>query len=127
MQVFERGSKVNFVDENNVFLGYDINQECCEYADWFIADTPMATIPPKREGIPDLKEFVFDTAFFEQVDGAEFEGGEQDFDRWTKMVIFRIVNGDSEKFIHIYNSHNGYYAHGFDFTVDGRVNREGRI
>jgi hypothetical protein len=119
MQVFERDGKVNFVDENNVLLGYDTNQNCCERADWFIADYPMSAEPEtKRESIPDLKGFVFDIAFYKYVDGGEFDGG--------GMAIFHIVNGDTEKFVHIFNAHNGYYTHGFDFTIiGGKTIREG--
>lgn len=43
------------------------------------------------------------------------------------MAIFRIVNREAEKFIHIFNSHNGYYAHGFDFTIAGKTVREGSL
>lgn len=120
MQVFERDGKVNFVDENNVFLGYDMNQDCCEHADWFIADTPQEVLPEtEREGIPDLKGFVFDTAFFKQVEGGDFDCG--------GMAIFRIVNKEAEKFVHIFNTHNGYYGHGFDFAIGGKTAREGTL
>ena len=30
--------KVNFVDDTNTMLGYDLSQSCCEYANWFIDD-----------------------------------------------------------------------------------------
>lgn len=120
MQVFERDGKVNFVDENNVYLGYDTNQDCCEHADWFIADTPQEVLPEtERKGIPDLKGFVFDTAFFKQVEGGDFDCG--------GMAIFRIVNGEAEKFVHIFNTHNGYYGHGFDFAIGGKTAREGTL
>jgi len=62
---------------------------------------------------------VFDTTFFKEVDGGDFDGG--------GMAIFRIVNREAEKFIHIFNSHNGYYAHGFDFTIAGKTVREGSL
>ena len=120
MQVFERDDKVNFVDENNVFLGYDLEQDYCEHADWFVADTPQEGWPEtEREGIPDLKGFAFDPAFFKQVDCGEFDGG--------GMAIFRIVNGETEKFVHIFNWHNGYYGHGFDFTIGGKSACEGTL
>ena len=35
MKVFDRDGKINFVDKNNVVLGYDMNQDCCENANWF--------------------------------------------------------------------------------------------
>ena len=32
---------INFVDENNVFVGYDLEQQCCEEADWFFTDNNL--------------------------------------------------------------------------------------
>lgn len=120
MQIFERGNKINFVDEANVYLGYDMEQSCCESADWFIADTPQESIPEHdREGVPDLKGFLFDVSFFKLVEGGDFEEG--------GMAIFRIVSGDKEKFIHIFNAQNGYYGHGFDFVIGGNTTREGTL
>ena len=112
---------MNFVDESNVYLGYDMNQSCCEYADWFIADTPQEKYPDnitayqKADG---LDGFVFDKDFFKETDGEEcFDAG--------RMAIFRISDGVSEKFIHIFNSHNGYYGHGFNFAIDGKTLQDG--
>lgn len=120
MQMFDRDGKVNFVDRNNVILGYDMNQNCCEGAGWFIADTPQKDpLGEDSEGVLDLKEFVFDTAFFKEVGGDYFDQG--------GMAIFRIVNGSSEKFIHIFNSHNGYYGHGFEFAIGGQEVIEGTL
>jgi hypothetical protein len=39
--------KVNFIDSNNVILGYDLGQSCCEHAFWTISDCPLcSTAPP---------------------------------------------------------------------------------
>ena len=32
-------TKVNFVDSNNVMLGYDMEQNCCEVATWCFTDS----------------------------------------------------------------------------------------
>lgn len=32
MLVKEEGCKVNFIDENDVFVGYDLDHQCCEHA-----------------------------------------------------------------------------------------------
>ena len=108
-------SKVNFVDENNVFLGYDLSQGCCEDADWYITATSIPNAS-KLEVIPDLTNYRFDTSFFQEISESESingidEGGE---------VIFRITDGIDELFIHIYNAHNGYYGHGFEFINDSK-------
>ena len=110
---FTEGVKVNFVDENNVFCGYDLNQDCCEYADWFIDSKIWRDdIPDDSKNLQpideDLSGWVFDKEFFEEIGNSEKydEGG---------MVVFKITKGKEEKFIHIFNSHNGYYSHGFEF------------
>lgn len=113
MKVFNARGKVNFVDENNVVLGYDMGQSCCETADWFVADRPTNEIV-ERYGPPNLEGFVFDADYFQEVSCEDLsdlrDGG---------MVIFRLVNGDREQFLHLFNCHNGYYSHGFELT---RVN-----
>ena len=42
MKIFDQvapfGDKVNFVDENNVVVGYEMSQDCCEFASWFISE-----------------------------------------------------------------------------------------
>ncbi len=114
MKVFNKDDgawedKVNFVDNNNVLLGYDMSEQCCESAGWFISDQVEDHIIEQTESEPELKGFVFDTEFFKDVYGDQFdEGG---------MAVFRIEKGDEEKFIHLFNCHNGYYSHGFSFQV----------
>ncbi len=104
--------KVNFVDKNNVCLGYDMDQCCCETADWFISDKEVETYDVDELEF-DVEDYVFDPTYFEQVNCSELdEGG---------MVRFRLVNGNNELFIHIYNCHNGYYGHGFEFKI-GELN-----
>lgn len=41
MKIFDKDGKVNFVDENNVIVGYDTNQHCSEHAGWFIASVML--------------------------------------------------------------------------------------
>ena len=120
MRIFKRNGKINFVDKNNIMLGYDLNQDCCEYADWFIADTPQNTKQDCLDDNPDLEEWTFDTKFFRQIENA------QDFEEGG-MAIFRIINGKSEKFIHIFNCHNGYYGHGFQFGIGDRLIKDGGL
>ena len=111
-------TKVNFVDENNVYFGYDMAGQCCEHFGWFLADETV--IPKtwdeyeemsklKTDINTDLSDFVFDTSYFNKF------YCENVYD--LGMVILRIVNQDhsKEKFIHVYNCHNGYYSHGFEF------------
>lgn len=106
-------SKVNFVDDNNVVLGYDMSQDCCEHADWFIHDKITTDLLERPSEEQNYDGWQFDPDFFQQVQSSNLdEGG---------MVVFRIVKDDGEKFIHIFNSHNGYYGHGFYFKVGGEI------
>jgi len=109
-QVKPFGDKVNFVDDNNVILGYDMQQNCCENAGWFIASTPTEDIHCNGDESTDLPGWAFDTGYRNDSESCpDLDSG--------GMVIFRITKGGEEKFIHLYNCHNGYYGHGFDFKV----------
>ena len=133
MKIFDRAdpwaSKVNFVDENNVILGYDVRQACCEYAGWFIADEPREWIPEPNDGasepsepLPDLTGWSFDPAWFRgPLCYTEYEGAS------GGLVIFRIVNGEAERFIHLFNCHNGYYKHGFELKTGETLLQTGQL
>jgi hypothetical protein len=116
-------TKVNFVDENNVLVGYDFGSNCCEEFGWYIHNKvgkANEEDPVFSDGIDGnalnefLKEWTFDTSFFEEF------SNEKRYDE-ENFAVFRLVNGDNELFLHLYNSHNGYYSHGFDFSKDGQV------
>lgn len=108
-------NKVNFVDTNNVLLGYDLTQNCCEHADWFISEAVQPyhykqVIPeiPMEE----LEPYVFDPEFFQEVTSEDLDEGGQ--------VAFRLVAaGKPDLYVQLVNCHNGYYGHGFSFEVDG--------
>ena len=118
--------KVNFIDENNVFLGYDLGQCCCEEADWFVSinlidDMDYDELDKIREVGKDFdfSGFVFDTKFNQKRSWRGLDAGEAE--------IFKIINKDKVYYIYIYNSHNGYYSHGFEFKIDDEVISEGNI
>ncbi len=123
MKVFEQNSKFNFVDENNVFVGYDAGQDCCEHASWFFSNkVEKGSIDDQEKEIPEgITKYRFDPEFFEQVSNPS------DFDEGG-MVVFRCVRPDGKKpdiYLHLFNCHNGYYGHGFKMTVDGKNLRDG--
>ena len=120
MKKFERNSKLNFVDENNVFLGFDYGQSCCEdFGHRILAEQPLTDGQKIIDPQPSLEDFdldpyVFDTQFLVSMDNSDCEGGGE--------AIFRIVRKDDpadQKFIVLYNYHNGYYSHGFNFVRPG--------
>ena len=114
MRIFYRGDKVNFVDDNNMLVGYDLSQDCCEHADWFIADHLSTELQasPQIDGHLDMPGWNFDPEFFQEVASDELDAG--------NMVCFRLVNGAQEQYLHLYNSHNGYYGHGFTVEIGGK-------
>ena len=146
MRIFEKDGKHNFVDENNVYVGYDSYQSCCENANWFIASSILEKIPDaffdgnvdensckknsslKNEMVAawqqifkptDLDGYVFDIDFFKELSYSHLDGG--------GAVAFRLINQDKEKFLHLFNSHNGYYGHGFSMNVSNKEIREGNL
>lgn len=115
--------RVNFVDENNVVLGYDMDQQCCETAGWFISDKIMGEpeiSDMSHEGITEIQGFVFDTEFLrkEEEYSDYYEGG---------VVIFRIYKDSEELYVHLTNCHNGYYSHGFQLIDGYEVKQAGNL
>ena len=99
---------VNFIDENDVYIGYDMGKDSCKDDDWFgwfISDSiNKESIPEDRQNDSNINDFVFDPLFFMEVENTSLlEEG--------KMAIFRLTSGESEKYLHLFNVHNGYYCH----------------
>jgi hypothetical protein len=129
MKFFDRDGKYNFVDENNVYLGYDSNQQCCENAGFFLDNLPMKdgeSISGKDHySVPNLDNFRFDPSFFQFVDAIE----DDRLDDSSQVAVFRIVNDDKSEalYIHLFNTHNGYYSHGFSFQQYGNNIQSGDL
>jgi hypothetical protein len=129
MKLFKSGGKRNFVDENNVLLGYDMEQNCCEKFDWFISKKPTAHLPEIRDRMKDfdLSEYEFDSNWIGKVSISE------DCCQYDKIAIFRLLwskdTWDETKFmyLHLFNSHNGYYSHGFKFSDGSEIIEEGSL
>ena len=117
------GEKVNFADDNNVMVGYDMGQSCCENADWFIADKVAEVMPENPSQERELDGYQFDKEFFKEISSIKPEGSDYN----VLMVVFRLVNGDKEKFLHLFNCHNGYYGHGFEMKIGESVVHDGSL
>lgn len=105
-------NKVNFVDENNVVLGFNMSATCCEVYGWFISSlAEVATAADESKPSDDeLVPYVFDTSFkVDNLKASNDEGGSATF----KLV----ADGKSDLYVTIYNHHNGYYSHGFSFKA----------
>lgn len=121
MRVFESdrhySNKVNFVDDNNVFVGFDYSQGCCEDFGWFLTRTkPVPDVEAadadKIEG-EDFPGYNFDTSFNEGELYPNYDHNE------GGSVTFRLTNGTEEMFLTLYNHHNGYYGHGWEMKNGG--------
>ena len=112
MKIFERDEKINFVDDYNVFVGFDYSPCCCEHYGWTITKecptndidlTKLVTDPHL-----DFSLYRFDTTFYKIVIN------ELSCDTGVG-AIFRLINGNIEElFLTLWNYHNGYYTHGFE-------------
>jgi hypothetical protein len=125
--------KVNFVDENNVFVGFDADSQCCEQHGWYICKNITDTDPNCTNiecvvddtfTLPDVNQvlegWVFDENFFEEIAShSEYEE--------RNIGVFRLVQGDQSMYLHLYNHHNGYYSHGFSMMKGDEYLHEGRL
>ena len=114
MRVFIDNYKINFVDENNIFVGYDLEQQCCEHAGWYITDSETPLDDPHTDKNLEYDGWNFCPNYFEKKRVSD--------DHY--VVVFRLVKKDKIKYLHIFNIHNGWYCHGFEF-INGDRTREG--
>ena len=115
-------NKVNFIDNNNVILGYDLFQNCCEHAFWTISENKDGSDPIYESGKCEREEieldgYAFDTDFYERDD---------DESREQYVAIFGLVGSVyrddlPDLYIRLENHHNGYYSHGFTFSGKNAV------
>ena len=124
-------NKVNFADENNVLVGYDFGGMCCENFGWYVSDKVTTdhldclfddTVQDNKDVNQLLEGWTFDTSFFERL-STSIENYYDDDNR----AVFRMIKGDQEQFLHLYNVHNGYYSHGFEFSQDDKVLHVGSL
>jgi hypothetical protein len=126
--IFHNEDKVNFVDINNVFVGYDLYPDCCEHADWFISKTEDKDAPLENNQIKEgLDDYIFDTKYFVDVELDKDEYGYTCLEDGG-MVRFKLIAKDKpDLFLHLYNSQNGYYSHGFQATIGDILWRNGTL
>lgn len=108
MLVKEQGGKINFIDRNDCFVGFDYYACCCESFGWYVASEPSADPVPDLDDEAALNGFWFDTA----TEPTDVEDADAD---QGGTVAFRCVNEAGDVvWLHLYNSHNGYYSHGWE-------------
>lgn len=136
-------NKVNFVDSNNRLIGYDLIQDCCEWADWRFAWLSDLMIPCKEkehEGELDA-EHTYIEKVKNYLDGEEevkvthkiwFYPGVFFADEKPEIIYYKDGGGEARwrlvdkenKFVGkliLENNHNGYYCHSFTDINNGEL------
>lgn len=106
MKIFERGHKINFVDDKNVFLGFDSEASCSEDFGYILSHKIPTKICWENDDEIDPEGFNFDVKFIVHSSIKNLDRGDS--------VTFQLKKGRKKIFLTLYNSHNGYYGHGFD-------------
>lgn len=123
LKYFDRDGKMNWVDSNNVFVGFDDEGSCCEVWGAGFYDSLDGFTQAVDIDLTVDNNWVFDTTFY--VTDAYYDF----IDRSSEAVCaaFRLVDGDKAIYLVIWNDHNGYYAHGFNFCNGDTVIVEGAL
>lgn len=105
--------KVNFIDENDNFVGFDDESQCCEEFWWEIINESGDELDEQIN-----KDFIKLLAFADQeplynLDIVNDKAGDE-----TCYVAFALTlpeDTDVCGYLVLYNYHNGYYAHYWDY------------
>jgi len=117
--------KVNFVDDDNNFVGIDMDPQCYEDFGWYITrnlDDAKDAALYSNESRPDkysdtINVYRFDMARKVVREGPD-EGGEVIWPltrQWCPKRDGVVVV--QEMWLHLYNHHNGYYSHTIETGV----------
>lgn len=119
MRKFEKDGKINFVDDNNVFVGFDYESCCCENFGWSLT-CQIPTSLNRGDSSFDPEGFQFDTKFVQHgIEAIDVEEG--------GIVVFRLTKDKAELFLTLWNSHNGYYGHGFEMSINAEIIHKGYL
>lgn len=114
LKVIEMGSKLNVVDSDNNFVGFDLSDDCCAHGGYFIADKEITKDFDEAPAINkvDFPEYEFDLDYFKDHDPKN----DKNYDYTEEnVVIFKLspIYGHDELpplYLHLFNVHNGYYS-----------------
>ena len=123
MRIFQTDGKTNFVDKNDVYVGFDAWQSCCESFGHFF----MRSEPTLKEDVDEPNAAPFTAEELEPFFFAHDYFKESGYDWGGGAAAFKLTNGAEEIYLVIYNHHNGYYSHGFEMKVGGEIRQEGCI
>jgi hypothetical protein len=125
IKFFDRDDKWNWVDSNNNFVGYSNDADCCEHYGYHLVDLKNKVILDQDSFLQD-SNLVWDTNWIdsdfnvsnlESVNDLDFSLNDDEL----QIKTFKIKNADNVYLV-LYNSHNGYYSHGWEaFGQDGGI------
>ena len=110
----KRISKWNWIDSNNNFVGYDKDRSCCESFGYIWIDLENKEILNQDEILRD-NNFLWDVNAIilnSDFDFIDDEHLSKEYLEDGGMKAFKII--DKEIYLVLYNSHNGYYCHGWE-------------
>ncbi len=124
MKLFDDGSSWNWVDENNVVLGFRNFSNCCERFGYrYDNNEPSDNLSLRdTEAVVDsLDDYIFDTSYCNLLHNDSCDAG--------GYAAFRLVHKNTNEYLYltIYNHHNGWYSHGFTFSQGDRTIRNGSL
>ncbi len=120
MRIFNRSGKINFVDENNVFVGYDTAQQCCETHWWTITEEPEPVWVEPTDEIGEGLSCLLDQYYFKDTAFERFDIDGSGSDSVKRAVRFTLESDKNPRilYLHLYNMHNGYYTHMFSVNTE---------
>jgi hypothetical protein len=105
MLIKEMDYKINFIDKNDNFVGFDYTSSCCEDFGWFVA----AEVGGVKLDDSAISDYWFDVNH-EPIDTTPEDGYDE-----GGTVAFRMTNANGGAlYLHLYNHHNGCYSHGWE-------------
>lgn len=121
MKVFTENASTNFVDKNNVFVGYETgNQNCCEQTYFVINNKPSLSEFDSIDSEEELEPYVFNVDYVESLVNIG------DYD--DNYKVFELVaEGKPNLYLTLVNHHNGYYSHGFEVKINGKIVESGSL
>lgn len=110
MKVFNYGGSINFIDENDVFLGYELSTSCSEFADYKLFYDRKGKKEVTYKNYDELND-ILDGYFFDITFMVSFY---DDKNTKSNIALFRLINESNNSiYLGLSNRHNGYYVHGF--------------
>lgn len=146
MKFFERNRKYNWVDENDLFVGFDSGTCCCELAHYLYLNKNPVMYPKalnalydyvsgyidgfnhEDSGIEKIPEDFLDLENYKFDPDSTWEGEMAQKYNNTNFVVFKLLPDSPQNdaiYLMIYNIHNGYYGHGFEFKNGDNIILDG--